>query len=159
MKYELENREKPGIGEPGFRRLEARPGCSDGRAKSGEPAMTSLASDDSGQRSAPSRSRRWISGDVTATTVQDSTTLDTSRTLADRGRLTVEAAQPAQRPRTTAARVPDVTGSDCSGRRKPRTPAATSTAPRTTHTEGHDKKKNKKPRKRRRNDANPSRRR
>ena len=52
MKYELENRDKAGIDWTGLGVLKRGPDVR-AAAKSGEPAMTSLASVDSGQRSVP----------------------------------------------------------------------------------------------------------
>jgi len=76
MKYELENREKPGITGQAFGVLKRGPDVR-AAAKSGEPAMTSLRPSIPVSVPVPADAAAGFTGDVTATTVQDSTTLDT----------------------------------------------------------------------------------
>jgi outer membrane protein assembly factor BamD len=76
MKYELENREKPGITSQAFGVLKRGPDVR-AAAKSGEPAMTSLRPSIPVSVPVPADAAAGFTGDVTATTVQDSTTLDT----------------------------------------------------------------------------------
>jgi outer membrane protein assembly factor BamD len=76
MKYELENREKPSLAGQAFGALKRGPDVS-AAAKSGEPAMTPLRPTVPVSVPDPTATGAGFSGDVTATTVQDSTILDT----------------------------------------------------------------------------------
>jgi outer membrane protein assembly factor BamD len=76
MKYELENRGKAGITSQALGALKRGPDVR-AAAKSGEPAMTSLRPTVPVSVPVPAEAGAGFSGDVTATTVQDSTTLDT----------------------------------------------------------------------------------
>jgi len=76
MKYELENRDKAGITGQAFGVLKRGPDVR-AAAKSGEPTMTSLRPTIPVSVPVPADAGAGFSGDVTATTIQDSTTLDT----------------------------------------------------------------------------------
>ena len=149
--------------EPGIRSTEAWPRCSEA-AKSGEPAMTSLRPTIPVSVPVPSDAGAGFSGDVTATTIQDSTTLDTKPDArGPQPAATSEAGQPAQGANSTATGT-DVTGSVGPRPARPQEeplPMLTATAPpsrnkassRTTR-----RIRRKRTRNRRRNDADPSRR-
>ena len=77
MKYELENREKAGLAGQAFGVLKRGPDVR-AAAKSGEPAMTPLRPTVPVSVPAPTaEGGAGFAGDVTATTVDDPTTLDT----------------------------------------------------------------------------------
>lgn len=77
MKYELENRDKASMFGQAFGVLKRGPDIR-AAAKSGEPAMTSLRPSIPVSVPVPAEAGgTGFTGDVTATTVQDSTTLDT----------------------------------------------------------------------------------
>lgn len=76
MKYELENRDKPGLASQAFGVLKRGPEVRTA-AKSGEPAMTALRPTIPVSVPLPAEAGAGFAGDVTATTIQDSTTLDT----------------------------------------------------------------------------------
>ena len=77
MKYELENREKAGLAAQAFGALKHGPDVR-AAAKSGEPAMTPLRPTIPVSVPMPTAEGGvGFAGDVTATTIQDSTTLDT----------------------------------------------------------------------------------
>lgn len=77
MKYELENRDKAGLAGQAFGVLKRGPDVR-AAAKSGEPAMTPLRPTIPVSVPPPTaEGGAGFAGDVTATTVQDSTTLDT----------------------------------------------------------------------------------
>jgi outer membrane protein assembly factor BamD len=75
MKYELENRDKAGLASQAFGVLKRGPDVRTA-AKSGEPAMTSLRPTVPVSVPLPAEAGAGFAGDVTATTIQDSTTLD-----------------------------------------------------------------------------------
>lgn len=114
MKYELENRDKPGLTTQAMGVLKRGPDVR-AAAKSGEPAMTSLRPGIPVSVPLPAEGGAGFTGDVTATTVQDSTILDTKPDA--RGPQPAAAgngsAQPAQgtAPEGAAAATTDVTGS------------------------------------------------
>ena len=110
MKYELENRDKPGLATQAFGVLKRGPDVRTA-AKSGEPAMTSLRPTVPVSVPVPSDAGAGFSGDVTATTIQDSTTLDSKPDArGPQPAATGEAGQPAQGSSATATGT-DVTGS------------------------------------------------
>ncbi|HYP06515.1 MAG TPA: hypothetical protein VER03_09840, partial [Bryobacteraceae bacterium] len=76
MKYELENRHKPGLAGQAFGILKRGPDVGMA-AKSGEPAMSPLRPTVPVSVPPPAAEGTGFAGEVTATTVQDSTTLDT----------------------------------------------------------------------------------
>jgi outer membrane protein assembly factor BamD len=103
MKYELENRDKPSLVGQAFGVLKRGPDVS-AAAKSGEPTMTSLRPTVPVTVPVPGQTTGF-SGDVTATTVEDSTLLDTQPDArGPRPAGAGEAAQPAEQP------TQDVTG-------------------------------------------------
>jgi outer membrane protein assembly factor BamD len=110
MKYELENRDKPGMTSQALGFLKRGPDVS-AAAKSGEPAMTSLRPSIPVSVPVPAEAGVGFSGDVTATTVQDSTTLDTKPDA--RGPRPAQGSEGAQpTPETAPAQgTTDVTGS------------------------------------------------
>ena len=75
MKYELENRNKPSMASQALGVLKRGPDVRTA-AKSGEPAMTSLRPSIPVSVPLPAEAGGGFAGDVTATTIQDSTTLD-----------------------------------------------------------------------------------
>jgi outer membrane protein assembly factor BamD len=110
MKYELENRDKPGLASQAFGVLKRGPDVRTA-AKSGEPAMTSLRPTVPVSVPVPSDAGAGFSGDVTATTIQDSTTLDSKPDArGPQPSAAGEAGQPAQGSSATAPGT-DVTGS------------------------------------------------
>jgi outer membrane protein assembly factor BamD len=76
MKYEIENRDKPGLVGHAFGVLKRGPDVGMA-AKSGEPAMTSLRPTVPVSVPVPAEAGAGFAGDVTATTITDSTALDT----------------------------------------------------------------------------------
>jgi outer membrane protein assembly factor BamD len=145
MKYELENREKAGITSQAFGLLKRGPDVR-AAAKSGEPAMTSLRPSVPVSVPVPAEAGAGFSGDVTATTVQDSTTLDTKPDArGPRPTPGAEGAQPAQEAAPTQGGTTDVTGSTV--------PAATAgtadatAAPPQNHTKEDKKSKKSKDKK------------
>lgn len=95
MKYELENRAKPSLVGQAFGVLKRGPDVS-AAAKSGEPAMTALRPTVPVSVPVPGEAGAFT-GDVTATTVEDSTTLDTQPDArGPRPAASGEAVQPAQ---------------------------------------------------------------
>ena len=111
MKYELENREKAGITSQAFGLLKRGPDVR-AAAKSGEPAMTSLRPSVPVSVPVPADAGAGFSGDVTATTVQDSTTLDTKPDArGPRPAHGAEGAKPAQESAPAQGSTTDVTGS------------------------------------------------
>jgi outer membrane protein assembly factor BamD len=111
MKYELENRDKAGLAGQAFGILKRGPDVRTA-AKSGEPAMTSLRPTVPVSVPLPSEAGAGFAGDVTATTIQDSTTLDSQPDA--RGPRPAQGADGAAQPSAAsegAAPTTDVTGS------------------------------------------------
>jgi outer membrane protein assembly factor BamD len=141
MKYELENRDKPGITSQALGFLKRGPDVS-AAAKSGQPAMTSLRPSVPVSVPVPAEAGAGFSGDVTATTVQDSTTLDTKPDA--RGPRPAQGSEGAQ-PTQEAAPAPAQGTTDVTGSTAP-APTADASAPAplpNNHTK-EDNKKNKK---------------
>ena len=101
MKYELENREKAGLTSQAFGILKRGPDVRTA-AKSGEPAMTSLRPSVPVSVPLPAEAGGGFAGDVTATTIQDSTTLDSQPDA--------RAPKPAQNGETAPPAAPDANG-------------------------------------------------
>jgi outer membrane protein assembly factor BamD len=122
MKYELENRDKAGLASQAFGVLKRGPDVRTA-AKSGEPAMTSLRPSIPVSVPVPAEAGGAFAGDVTATTIQDSSTLDSQPDA--RG------PRPAQGGDTSTTAAPDASGSttDVTGSVAPAagTPAAAGT--------------------------------
>ena len=118
MKYELENRDKAGLTSQAFGVLKRGPDVR-AAAKSGEPAMTSLRPTIPVSVPVPADAGAGFSGDVTATTVQDSTTLDTQA-----GRSWTADRQQASEARTAAQAPVHGTRTDVTGTVVQRTGAA-----------------------------------
>jgi outer membrane protein assembly factor BamD len=108
MKYELENRDKPGLASQAFGVLKRGPDVRTA-AKSGEPAMTSLRPTVPVSVPLPAEAGAGFAGDVTATTIQDSTTLDTQPDA--RGPRPAAGADGTEAPPQNGAATTDVTGS------------------------------------------------
>jgi len=114
MKYELENRDKAGLTSQALGVLKRGPDVR-AAAKSGEPAMTSLRPTVPVSVPVPADAAAGFAGDVTATTIQDSTTLDTKpdarapRTTEGAAGETPQPAAP-QSPNELTGSVPAATG-------------------------------------------------
>jgi outer membrane protein assembly factor BamD len=110
MKYELENREKASLAGQAFGALKRGPDVR-AAAKSGEPAMTPLRPTIPVSVPTPAAEGGvGFTGDVTATTVQDSTTLDTQPDARAPKPAAGTPADPAAGTTPTGATQTDVTG-------------------------------------------------
>jgi hypothetical protein len=145
MKYEIENRDKPGLVGHAFGVLKRGPDVGMA-AKSGEPAMTSLRPTVPVSVPVPAEAGAGFAGDVTATTITDSTALDTQPDA--RGPRPAGATDAIATPPTSTT---DVTGSVAqpnpgtarlmpTGRRPPRHKAAKISTRRTIRRNNKDKK-------------------
>ena len=157
MKYELENRDKPGMAGQAFGILKRGPDVRTA-AKSGDPAMTPLRPRIPASVPIPAETGAGFAGDVTATTVQDSTTLDTqpdARAPQAGGRRPM--ARLRQAPELRRDRIRRSSrGSRNSGGDSCRIGSGT---PTTRRPPSKRRRTRRRTRTRRRNDANPSRRR
>jgi len=128
MKYELENRDKAGLTGQAMGVLKRGPDVR-AAAKSGEPAMTSLRPGVPVSVPVPAEAGVGFTGDVTATTVQDSTTLDTKPDA--RGPRPAAGGDAAQPPPAAGASASPAAGA-AAGPEQPATDVTGSVAPAAT---------------------------